>query len=317
MGTLGPRIYYATAVSQPLVGWLHSSTCKRRRAEGMPMSGILRRGWRAKIQVHVGKCGPKIVKLDFHPGIPDMISPMLDFVSPSASRVVLLCFPGKKNGHSQSPRKPLSFELIRCIPLRPSLWMELSAKGWPVHRLFQMELHWMISLASNQYWETKYIHLYVYVYVYIYTYIYIYLYIYIKYHHIIYIYDSVVSQDQTKIRARLLTLFFCYHSKWKQSSSVSFNIPWKPGALWFGDTCIYIYISHPKKNKSLETTKHKGLELHTDFPLPLTQSKEILPIDLCWPHGCQPTVQQGTGQRGQSLKRGWLEGKWETRESWW
>ena len=282
MGTLGPRIYYATAVSQPLVGWLHSSTCKRRRAEGMPMSGILRRGWRAKIQVHVGKCGPKIVKLDFHPGIPDMISPKLDFVSPSASRVVLLCFPGKKNGHSQSPRKPLSFELIRCIPLRPSLWMELSAKGWPVHRLFQNgaplnDLPCIESILRNKIYT--FICICICICICIYIHIFTYIYIYIKYHHIIYIYDSVVSQDQTKIRARLLTLFFCYHSKWKQSSSVSFNIPWKPGALWFGDTCIYIYIYHiPRKTNHLRQLNTKDWSSTPIFPYRWPSQRKSSPL---------------------------------------
>lgn len=70
---------------EPFVN-MQTSTC----GSGMPMSGILRRGWRAKIQVHVGKCGPKIVKLDFHPGIPTWFHQSWILFHPQLQALVLI-----------------------------------------------------------------------------------------------------------------------------------------------------------------------------------------------------------------------------------
>ena len=261
------------------------------------MSGILRRGWRAKIQVHVGKCGPKIVKLDFHPGIPTWFYQSWIFFHPQLQALVLIFHPWKKKWALQVSWKPLSgVNSLHPFATKP---VEALSKRLTCTReiaFFKMELpFWSPLHRINSEKQNIYIYMYICVYIYTYTiYTYIYSYIFIHIYIFIYIYQiswyhiymiELFHRIKQKSRALLTKVFnLQWHfiwlqdistpdsilllpsSKWKQSSSVSFNIPWKPGAFWRRYVYIYIYISHPKKNKSLETTKHKGLELHTNTP---------------------------------------------------
>ncbi len=136
MGTRGPRI--TTPPLSPSHSWGGSIRQHAgRRAEGMPMSGILRRGWRAKIQVNVGKCGPKIEKVGLSPWNSHMVSsflPKLDFVSPNTQlqKEMIIESPKKKNGPSRSPENLWDCGVNSLHPLATKP-VKLSAKGWSVH----------------------------------------------------------------------------------------------------------------------------------------------------------------------------------------